>query len=370
MKLICERDALSRALHHVAGRARNKHKIPILTHVKIVAADSRLTLTANDLASQSQSVCSAEIAEAGATTAPVDRLLALVDGLAKGAQIEMNLRQNDLHVRCGSSRYRLPTLPAAEFPEMAEPVNPIEFSLPCLDARALFGEPAPACEVSGGRIMLEGGCLHQPAPGTLEVVALDGKRLISRSIAAGIRFDRRPIIPKAAMAEIVRLAADGEVQFAVGSDLIAVTAGNCTFTSKLIEATYPDVDSFMTKPQAQFILVDRAELAAALKRLAGLTGEHSTFNIAWSEGDLNISLSGEGHGSETLQCECDMVPGLIAFAPNILMPMLEAHKGDVIQLHIVAPNKGMLILNPADEGLTVMAMPCAPKNANADKEAA
>lgn len=372
MKLICERDVLHSALIHVVTRARNKLKIPILTHVKIVAADARLTLTATDLDTRSEAHFPAEIALPGATTVAAERLARLVDGWPQGAQVRLDLKDDELTVECGRSRYRLPTLPVEDFPLISEPDNCVEFTLKTADAKRLFGEPIVASVDTAGRIMLEGGHLAQFKPGEIAVTCTDGKRLTRLCLPSDASLSRSYILPKPAMAEMVKLASRGELSVQCSNNLVKVTAGNFTFYSKLIEADYPDLSRIIPGAKPNFILMDRAEFATALKRLTGLANDNSTINIEWQPGQsfVEIALTGDGSGSESVACECDVQAGLIAFAPNILMGMLDAVKGEMVQLHINGSSGAMRLADPDDPGLTVLAMPCQPRAAAPASEAA
>lgn len=363
MKLICERDALARVISFVASRARNKLKIPVLNNVRLDAASGKLIAAATDLDTRSEASCAAEIARAGATTVPAERLMRLVEGLATGAQIELELIGVELHIRCGRSRYKLPTMPVEDFPAMSEPNDPTVLTLGCLDIKALFSDPLAAISITGTRLMIEGGYLHQPSPGEIAVMGTDGIRLIRRSLTIGAPFPLQCIVPKASMGEILRLATDGEVTLRCGSNLIEAKCGNRSFTGKLIEATYPDVARYIPPLESKTILVDRLEFMAAFKRLTGIGDNLSQIEIDWEEGEASIqlSLTGEGSGIEHVECECDCPSGRIAFMPNVLGQMLEPFKCDVLHLQFHGNVKAARIADPNDPNLVVLAMPCQPR---------
>lgn len=360
MKIICERDALNRAISAVIGRARPKTKIVILQHIKLSAAESRLILTATDMETRAETFCAAEVLTSGVRCLPADRLGHLIAGFSEGAQVSIEIKASEAHICCGTSRYRLPTLEAADFPEGWEPTNPVEVRLPHSDVKALFGDPQSAVGMDSGRFYLQGGCFYQPERGQIAVVATDGTRLIRRSIP-GDHFPERPIVPRVAMAEIVKLAHDGEVSLTFGSNMVVVSAGALTFASKLIDGRFPDVERIIPEPRPQFILVDRTEMVAALKRLISVEESNGRVTIAWHDDGqpLQMSLHGKGgFGSEEIKCECDVPSGQIAFASSILMQALEAAKGDVVQLHPpLHSSQALRIIDPADPGLLIMSMP-------------
>lgn len=362
MNLICERDALHAALSRVVSRSRNSLKIPILQHIKLEASGNRLALAATDLDTRSESTCAAEISGVGATTVSGDRLARLIDSMPKGSQVSLIDDNTELQVMCGKSRYKLPTLPIEDFPEMDRPEGGAEFTLTADETKRLFGEPAHAIPVKDTRIYLFGGHLQQ-RDDKLVVTCTDGVRLARVEMKNEARLHRECIVPKAAITEIVKLANGAEMRFRYSQNLIEVANGSAVFTSKLVDATFPDADRVIPKPNPTFIIVDRIEFAEALKRLTGIEDENSTINFEWQPGrsSLEIKLTGEGEGSESIACECDLKAGSAAFKPNILSSMLDLLKGEVIQLHVGDGLGPLRIVDPNDEALTVIAMPCRPR---------
>jgi DNA polymerase III subunit beta len=365
MKLICERDALAGSLSHVSRRAEHKSKIPILQQVLLKTDANKLSLTATDLYTRSVVTTLAEISSGGATTVSADRLARLVDGLPQGAQIAVEMKGSDLHIVCGKSRYKLPTLPAADFPEMSGVTDGVVIPLKAAEAKRLFGEPAPAVSTETSRFYLCGGHLSQATKGRVIVTATNGISLVRAAIPSTVKLERGYIIPRPAMAEIVKLAALGDITLRVSQTQVEAEAGNVVFTSKLIDATFPDADRVIPLPQTTFITLGRSEFCAAFKRLVGIAEDNSTIDIRWKPGDATIemALSGSGSGTESVACECDLAAeGEIAFQPHILGEMIDVLDGEIVQLHITGAGSPMLIVDPADADLTVVAMPCKPRN--------
>lgn len=362
MKAVCERDVLNDALHFIASRARNK-VIPVLSNVSLTTGQNSLVLAATDMDSRSEISCSSEVSARGATTAPAERLAHLIDGLPAGSQVTLALDGAHLKVESGRSRYRLPILPIEDFPESPVVNATIEFTLGFLDVKRLFADTTSAIDINGRRY-LEGALLYQSKPREIAVVATNGHRLIRHVLPADIQFAGRFIIPKPAVVEIVKLASEGELQFRCSQERIEVLAGRRTFSSTLIDATYPEIDQLIPARSGQFILVDRTEFLAAFRRLRGLADEYSGIDIAWSEGapTIEMQIAGKGSGIENVGCECGLPDGRITFGPDILGPMLDVLKGDVIELHITAPDRVVRLVDPADEGLTVLAFPRQPRS--------
>ena len=89
MKLTIERAALLKCLGHVQSVVERRNTIPILSNVKIEAGDGKLALNATDMDLDIVEGVAADVAEAGATTAPAHTLYDIVRKLPEGAQVVM-----------------------------------------------------------------------------------------------------------------------------------------------------------------------------------------------------------------------------------------------------------------------------------------
>jgi len=103
MTLTIPRNDLARLLGATVKVVESRHTIPILSTVRLVAADDRLTVTATDLDIEvaSSAPCS------GALSVCVDaKLLAGIVAKAAGADVSLSLADTTLTVKSGRSGFR------------------------------------------------------------------------------------------------------------------------------------------------------------------------------------------------------------------------------------------------------------------------
>lgn len=359
MKFICERQKLDDALAVVIGRAKNKQKIPILSHLLIDARGDVVELTATDLDAESRATFPAEVSAKGCITVPADHLHRLVKGFPIGAQVSLALIDCRVTVKCGRSTYRLPTLPASDWPSMADVANAVTFTLDTKIIKRMFDLPQIAVSTDDARRYLHGGFLHQVSPGHVALVATDGFILVRVTAKGNVPLVDGKIIPEAAMAEIVKLACEG-MEFAIGSNLISIQSDAFRYTSKLVDATYPDYQRIVPAAEGNSLHVDRADFVAALKRLVLIAGENSFLEFAWAgSGDqFSVTLTGEGAGEEIVAATVKMPEaGGISFSPRVLLSPLDLFKGDTLRLFINDPFGAVNIVDEAAPDMTVIVMP-------------
>ena len=91
MKTTIERSAFLKALNHVQSVVERRNTIPILSNVLLEAENGVVTLTATDLGIEVRERVEAEIAQAGAITAPAHMLYDIVRKLPDGVILDVIL---------------------------------------------------------------------------------------------------------------------------------------------------------------------------------------------------------------------------------------------------------------------------------------
>src|SRR5207253_7603453 len=90
-----------------------------------------LTVTATDLDSAIKIAIGGKIAQPGAICAPARMLLDIVKRLPEAAEVSLELDAvaGQILIRAGRSRFRVPTLPADQFPALNPPDSSTSFEI-------------------------------------------------------------------------------------------------------------------------------------------------------------------------------------------------------------------------------------------------
>ena len=116
MKLTVERNNLTGALQR-AGRAVQRSSIPILEMVKLVAENGTLRICATNMVVWHEESLPANLDEDGALCVSHTRLSGIANGADAGSQIALHAADTQLHVNVGRARFKLSTLPPADWPQ-------------------------------------------------------------------------------------------------------------------------------------------------------------------------------------------------------------------------------------------------------------
>lgn len=282
MKLTVDRSQLKAALDRVTAVVASKTALPVLAHVRLEAAGEHLTLAATDLAVLITTRIPARVAAPGALTLPGKRL-ADIAAAAASADIEIDATGDGAKATVKAGRYRatLYGLSADDWPGWEFGDTVARWTMPGDDLAGLIAATAYAVSTDISRAYLAG--VHFDAgrvdgEARLTAVATDGKRLARASapLPAGAETLPGITLPTAAAGFARRIAAAAgaaPIEVAISHIKFRVVADTTTLDASLLADTYPDWRRVIPPPGDRRIAVDRAELAAAMKRVSLILGE-------------------------------------------------------------------------------------------------
>ncbi|MEM7762468.1 MAG: DNA polymerase III subunit beta [Pseudomonadota bacterium] len=275
MKLSASRQTLLNTLQAVIGVVERRQTMPILANVLLVAKSNRLAVTATDIEVELQSQADVDVDMAGEVTVPGRKLFDICKALPDSADVSLKLEGERLLISSGKSKFRLATLPAAEFPVLDDIEASQSFDLPSASIQRLLNKTYFAMAQQDVRYYLN-GMLLETEGNTIRAVATDGHRLAlcECQVDADELPTQQVIVPRKGVLELQRLLGeDGEMTLAFGKNHIRVQTGTIRFTSKLIDGRFPDYQRVIPSDTQNFLVADRQGMRAALQRAAILSNE-------------------------------------------------------------------------------------------------
>jgi DNA polymerase-3 subunit beta len=284
----------------------------------------------------------ASIAEAGEATTSATRLAKLLPGFTPRSVISMAAAERALAISCGEARYRLPLRPE---PPGALVIDPEigRADLATADCLKLL-EVVAAADTEKIRFYLNGTYLHSNT-GRLIAVSTDGTKMLSTSIAADhFSTDDRCIVPMAtitALNKLLRQVKPERVLLRRSRAVFSASAPGFQITTALVDAAFPDYRAVMPQATGSSASCQRAELLAALSRLAAVAGSNAALAaLEWADGGpLHVYLARQPEaGADVIAAQTH---GQVrkAFALPQLVALIDQFSNEA------------LLLEPADRGL-------------------
>lgn len=323
-----ERTELMRTLAAVSKVVDTRNTIPLLSHVLLSVVHGQLTIQGTDLDIQAEGVVDAE-GDLPLVAVPGRDLDGIVRRLA-GSEVLLEMDGNQLIVRSGRSRFKLPTISPDGFPRLDGGKYDATLTT---NLKALVDQVSFAAGVRDNMPALVGTYLHTK-DGNLVVAATDGKRL-ARAVGDPAAEFTPVVLPPKLLPHIPA----GEVQVEISTTRIQLTQGNLVITSKLIEDKYPDYSRAWPTDHEISVTVNRRDLKAAAERVALVSDESMGRGVRFEVADgaviLSVRSQTRGEASEEVAAEVSR-PSVrsVGFNCGFLGEMLGQVPGETVTLSL------------------------------------
>ena len=366
MKLLqIDKDALLTPLQAVTGIVEKRHTLPILSNVLIERKNEKLNFVATDLEIQITTTCEAEgnAGENQSLTVSARKLQDILRSLPDGTETTLDVQANKVQVKAGKSRFNLQTMPADDFPKMAEAGElqaRFSVSQKVLQDLLLLVQFAMAQQdiryyLNGLLLVLDGS--------KIKVVATDGHRLSYAEGPLATPHDKREVIlPRKVVLELSRQlgTADADVQVEIYASQVRFRYGNSELITKIIDGKFPDFTRVIPVNYNKTITLSRQELLQSLQRAAILSNEKFR-GVRWllTGGSLRISCTNTEQEEAQEEMEVNYSGDALDVGFNItyLLDVLNNVHTENIDCSFGDASSSMLITIPGRDDFRYVVMP-------------
>jgi len=340
MEFTVSKADLVRELGLSQGVVEKRTTIPILSNVLMEAEGDHITLTATDLELGIRSSCPATVKKPGSGTIPLRRLLDYVRLLPE-SEIQIKFAENQwAHITCGRSRTRMAGMSRDSYPELPQAVEtPVRISIAAL--ASMIEGTIFAISMEESRFTLNGALL-QIKQGHMTMVSTDGHRLAVMER----RFDEDPstairvLIPKKAMAELLKMATeappDTVIGFTATENHLFFQVGHRLLLSRKLTGNFPDYDRVLPREQPHQMVLAREELRSTVERVSQFSDERTrAVKLKLTKGELVVhsSLLETGESEETISTVYDGPDLEIGFNAQYMLDFLRAVPEHQLSFH-------------------------------------
>ncbi len=333
MEFTISKSDLVRELNLSQGVVEKKTTIPILSNVLIEAAGDELTITATDLELGIRTAVPARVKSGGSGTIPAKRLLDYVRLLPDA---DVQVKFSDSHwasLSCGRSKSRIAGMSRESYPDlpgMGEPLGQMSIGL----LASMISKTIFSISAEESRFTLNGALLLL-REGNMTMVATDGHRLAlveQPNPLAPAGLDHRALLPRKAMMELLKFAADSDdkdapVDFGQDDNHLFFRLGARLLMSRKLTGNFPDFERVLPRSHAHEVVIEREELRASIERVAQFADERSrAIKLRFSDNEATVhsSLSESGESEESLPVEYTGPTVEIGFNAQYLLDFLRA----------------------------------------------
>ena len=365
MKILdIDRDTLLKPLQAVSGIVERRHTLPILSNVLLETTDTELKLLATDLEIQVATEAKlSKPANAHAITVSARKLQDILRSLPDSATVSFDSQDSKLVLRAGKSRFNLQTLPAEDFPRLAEGTGDATTVVVAQkDLKHMLQLVQYAMAQQDIRYYLN-GLLMLVDGDKFTLVATDGHRLAYISTKLEGKHARaEAIVPRKAVLEMVKLLTDTDdsVELQIQQNQVRSRFGNVVLVSKVVDGKFPDFTRVIPSSPPGRFLISRTELQQALQRASILSNEKFR-GVRWvlTKNLLRIVCTNaeQEEAEEELEVQYAGEPLDIGFNVTYLLDVLGNLSAEQIECALGDANSSMLMTIPDDKNFKYVVMP-------------
>jgi DNA polymerase III subunit beta len=359
VKFRCERDVLVEALATAQRATSSRATLPVLSGLRLALSGDELRLTGSDLDLTITTEVRVSGDDDGVAVLPAKFVVDIVRSLEGGA-VEIDTDGDAARISAGRSNFRLHTIPADEFPNLVEPTGE-KVVLTAADLAEGLRQVVKAASRDESRPILTGVLLAAEGQG-LRMVSTDSYRLAVRDLPGNtaLREGQTVLVPSKALDELSRvLVDDTEVTLVLGERDASFQVGTFRLTTRLIEGEFPNYRGLIPTSQSNHLVIARAALLEAVRRVRLMARENSPVRLTMSSGQLELRAVtlDVGEASEVLDANYDGEELTVAFNPEYLVDGLEVTPGDEISLETLDSLKPALLRPVDDSDFLYLLMP-------------
>ena len=330
MKFTISSSALLATLSTTGKVVSNKNTLPILDYFLFDLKDGILTVTASDLETTLISTVAVDNVEReGTIAAPVKLMLdSLKEFSEQPLTIEADENTWEITVSWKSGSLKIPGTSGLGYPalpELADDKSEVD-----MDVDMMIGGINKTIFATADDHLrpIMNGIYVNIAEGEVTFVATDAHKLVKYNAQAEVPAASSFILPKkpSSLLRSILLREENAVKVAFDKKNVVFNLSGSTLVCRLIEGVYPNYNAVIPAANPNKVIVDRAELLNAIKRVAVCSNQATNlveFNIAANSinlatKDLDFSYSAQ----ETVMCAYEGSPITIGFKSTFLVDIL------------------------------------------------
>jgi len=352
MIITISKSVIENILIHAGPFLEKKDTSQITSHIYLNASNNTLTIKATDyeigFLVSTQEV---NITQDGNITANGKKFLDIVR-ILKDGEINLEVKNNTLHITQAHSNFKLPTFSHNEFPEFPSYEGKPRISIDSHTLIESLKKITPAIDTNNPKYELN-GALIDIKNNFINFASTDTRRLAVVNISNNSETELSIIIPKKAIIEIQKLFFDNIELYYDETNLI-IHSQQYTFFTKLINGKFPEYSRIIPKEVSNSLLLPKATMIDSIKQITTISADVKiTF--------LNNTITFESLSDDNIEAKTEInfqtnfnEPFSIAINSRYLLDFLNAINSSEFTIGL---NEGNLPFILEDQNFKTVVMP-------------
>ena len=370
MEINLKREAFSSTLQNinsVVDKSTSSNK-PILSNFVIRTMEgevSKVEFSSTDYELSLVEQVEAEITEPGSICVNAKKVFDIVKELQDEDVKIRSTEQLWIHITCGSSEMRLPSVEVGLYPQTVLEELPQSVTISVDDLKQCIDMTLFAAITNESRRNLMGVCLSSTSDQQTRWLSTDGHRLaqIIKSVDdMNFSEDQEVIVPRKVLTEVRRVADlfGQKVVISFNERVMQFTGSRISFKTRLIEGKFPNCDPIIPKDNTKQIIVNRESFINSLRIVSSISSEKlRPVKLLISQGVLKLESEKADYGEvvDEIEISYEGDPFQIGFNSRYLLDVLNVIESEDIKLESKNSMSPTIIKSTVDESFLSVIMP-------------
>lgn len=360
LKIRIQQKDLSKCISIVQKGISSKSTLPILSGILLEAEEGKLKLTGTDLEIGIKSSIDCDIIEEGSIVI-TSRIFGDIVRKLPDLPIDINVKDNNVHIICGNSKFNLIGQPSIDYPQLPEIFEGSYFEIPKDLLKSMIRQTIFAAAQDETRPILT-GALFETSNNSASLVAIDGYRLAVKKVPVSVNEDIKVVIPAKTLNEVNKILEDddAEVKISCTQGNVIFNFGDTIITSRLLEGQFLNYNDIIRNEYKLKIRVKTRDLQECLERASLLAreGKNNLVKLDISDDRLIITSNSEiGNVYEELPIKLEGNDIKIAFNSKYILEGIKAIDSEEIVMDMISNVNPCIIRPVEDNSYTYLVLP-------------
>jgi DNA polymerase-3 subunit beta len=271
MIITISKSVIENILIHAGPFLEKKDTSQITSHIYLNASNNNLTLKATDYEiGFLVTTDNVTIEKEGSITANGKKFLDIVR-ILKDAPINLEVKNDTLHISQGHSNFKLPTFSFNDFPEFPSYEGKARISIESHTLIESLKKITPSIDTNNPKFELNGALIDIEKE-SINFASTDTRRLAVVNIQNQSESELKIIIPKKAILEIQKLFFDNIELYYDDTNLI-IHSNQYTFFTKLINGKFPEYSRIIPKEIKNSLVLPKADMISSIKQITTISSD-------------------------------------------------------------------------------------------------
>lgn len=351
MKVICTQENFKKAIYSTERVVGKQITLPILENILLETENGMLKISATNLEIGVFLKIGAKIEADGRITVPAKLMSNFINNLPNESNIELEVKDQTLHITSGASKAQIKGLQAHDFPIIPEMEGEFLFSWSAQEVKENISKLLSCVSLDSTRPELTGinmlffeESIHAAATDSFRLAEaiISLKKENDQAYSLFMEKTQSVIIPMTTLSEVLRVISPEtkEIKVGIEESQIFLQIDNVRIVSRLVNGKYPPYKQIIPEQFVTKVILEKDEVLRAVK-IAGIFTSNKSgeihFHVDSAKGEVRVQSRAEevGENQTILKAAIEGVDQEIIFNPRYMAD----------GVHSISSGKLMLLIN-------------------------